>query len=121
MRFYLYATDDVDPAEASNVTEWGLEPIEGEYDSEFEWDGRGADIPTLGGRIIQDWGVHEEDRKIRVAGRDLSPTLRAALETKYLAIETEWHFTARKSAAVSADVWKVQFRRVPMSRVNNPR
>jgi hypothetical protein len=113
MHFYLYSTDDPHPAEADDVTEWGLDPIEGEYDSEFEWDGRGADIPTLGGRIIQDWGISEKDRKIRVAGRDLNSTLRDELETKYLGVDQEWFFTARKAAGVDADVWRVQFRRVP--------
>ena len=113
MRFYLYSTDDADPAEADDVTEWGLDPIEGEYDPEFEWDGRGSHVTTLGGSVIQDYGVNELDRKIRVAGRDLNNTLRAELETKYLQPNTEWHFTARKAEAVAADVWKVQFRRVP--------
>lgn len=114
MRFYLYATDDPDPAEASNVTEWGLDPIEGEYDSTFEWEGRGADIATLGGRIIQDYGLNEKDRKIRIAGRDLTPALRTALQSKYVAVDQEYHFTARPAEDQAGDVWKVQFRRIPM-------
>jgi hypothetical protein len=113
MRFYLYSTDNTDPALAIDVTEWGLDPIEGEYDPEFEWDGRGASIATLGGRVNQDWGQNEKDRKIRVAGQDLNPSLRAALETKYNAIDAEWHFTARKAAVTPGDVWLVNFRRSP--------
>lgn len=113
MRFYLYATDNVDPAAASNVTEWGLDPIEGEYDSEFEWEGRGSVTPTLGGVVIQDYGTSQQDRKLRVAGRGLDAATRAALESKYLAPNTEYHFIARKSSGAPADVFKVQFRRVP--------
>lgn len=114
MRLYLYATDNVDPALASNVTEWGVDPIEGEYDSTFEWAGRGAHIATLGGQVIQDYGLNEKDRKIRIAGRDLTPALRTALQTKYAAVNQEYHFTARPAAVQASDVWKVQFRRVPM-------
>jgi hypothetical protein len=113
MRLYLYATDNVDPALATNVTEWGLDPIEGEYDPQFEWDGRGADIATLGGRVIQDYGLVETDRKIKIAGRDLTQALKTAIESKFATVDGQWHFTARKAAGVAADVWKVQFRRVP--------
>jgi hypothetical protein len=113
MKFYLYSTDHADPARAADATEWGLDPLEGEYDPEFEWNGRGADIPTLGGLVIQDYGVIEKDRKIRVAGRDLNGALRSALESKYLVANGEWHFTARRAANIAADVWKVRFRRVP--------
>jgi hypothetical protein len=113
MRFYLYSIDDPDPAQALDATEWGLDPIEGEYDPEFEWNGRGSDVATLGGRVIQDYGLNELDRKIRVSGRDLNDTLRAELEMKYVEPNTEWYFTARKAEGVGADVWKVRFRRVP--------
>ena len=114
MRLYLYGTDNVDPALASNVTEWGVDPVEGEYDSTFEWEGRGADIPTLGGRIIQDYGLNEKDRKIRIAGRDLTPALRTALQTKYAAVNQQYHFTARPAAGQASDVFRVHFRRSPM-------
>jgi hypothetical protein len=113
MRFYLFATDNIDPALASNVTEWGLDPMEGEYDPQFEWDGRGADVATLGGRVVQDYGLVEKDRKIRIAGRDLSAALKSAIESKFTTIDGQWNFTARKSAGAPADVWRVQFRRVP--------
>jgi hypothetical protein len=113
MRLYLYATDNVDPALASSVTEWGVDPTEGEYDPQFEWDGRGADIATLGGRVIQDYGVVEQDRKIKIAGRDLTQALKTAIESKFTTVGGQWHFTARKASGVAADVWKVQFRRVP--------
>jgi hypothetical protein len=114
MRFYLYGTDNVNPTLATNVTEWALDPVEGEYDPTFEWEGRGADIATLGGRIIQDYGLNEKDRKIRLAGRDLTPALRAALQTKYAAVNQQYHFTARPAQGQASDVWKVQFRRVPL-------
>jgi hypothetical protein len=113
MRLYLYATDNVDPALATNVTEWGVDPTEGEYDPQFEWDGRGTDIATLGGRVIQDYGVVEQDRKIRIAGRDLTQALKTGIESKFTTVGGQWHFTARKASGVAADVWKVQFRRVP--------
>src|SRR5687767_5454670 len=113
MRFYLYSTDDPDPAAAVDETDWLLDPIEGEYDPEFEWDGRGAAVVTLGGRIVQDYGRSELDRNIRIAGADLTAAERAALDQKYSAIDTEWFFTARAADATPADVWRVQFRRVP--------
>ncbi len=113
MRLYLYATDNVDPAHATNVTEWGIDPIDGEYDPRFEFDGRGADIVTLGGRVIQDWGLNEKDRKIRIAGKDLNPTEKSALQTKYETTNGQFYFTARVAAATPAEVWKVQFRRSP--------
>ena len=114
MRLYLYGTDNVNPTLASNVTEWAVDPVEGEYDSTFDWDGRGADIGTLGGRIIQDWGLNEKDRKIRIAGRDMTPALRTALQSKYAAVNQQYHFTARPAQGQASDVWKVRFRRVPM-------
>jgi len=94
MRCYLYSTDSTDPALALNETDWLLDPIEGEYDSEFEWDGRGASVPTLGGRVIHDYGMLEADRNIRIAGSDLTEAERDALESKYAA-GGEWHFSAR--------------------------
>jgi len=114
MRLYIYATDNVDPALATNVTEWGVDPIEGEYDSTFEWDGRGTYVPTLGGHVIQDWGLNEKDRKIRIAGRDLTAALRTALQSKYAVVNQQYHFTARPAAGQASDVWKVHFRRSPM-------
>ena len=112
MRCYLYSTDSTDPALALNETDWLLDPIEGEYDSEFEWDGRGASVPTLGGRVIHDYGMLEADRNIRIAGSDLTEAERDALESKYAA-GGEWHFSARAADVTPATVWLVQFRRVP--------
>lgn len=113
MRFYLYSTDEPDPAAAADVTDWLLDPREGEYDSEFEWDGRGAAVPTLGGRIVQDYGRNETDRSIRIAGADLTAGERTALIAKYLQVDTEWFFTARAADGTPADIWRVKFRRVP--------
>ena len=113
MRFYLYDTDNVDPALASDVTEWGLDPIDGQYDPQFEWDGRGTDVATLSGRVIQDYGLVEKDRKIRIAGHDLSAALKADIEAKFTTVDGQWNFTARAAAGVASDVWTVQFRRVP--------
>jgi hypothetical protein len=112
MKFFLYNTDDADPAAATGVVSWELNAVESEYDPAYEWDGRGADIATFGGRVIQDYGQVEADRKIRVAGIHLDPDTVAALEAKYTAAD-EYHFTARKVAAVAETVWKVRFRRVP--------
>ena len=112
MLFYLYSTDDADPAEAATVAlAWQADTLESEYDPAFEWAGRGSDVPTLGGHVIQDYGVVEQDRKIRCAGW-LEADEAAALEAAYIA-GGEYHFTARKQTGVAAEVWKVQFRRVP--------
>jgi hypothetical protein len=113
MRLYLYATDNIDPALATNVTEWGVDPIDGEYDPQFEFDGRGANIATLGGRVIQDYGQVERDRKILIKGSDLTLALKTAIEAKYVTVEGQFNFTARKAAATPADVWRVQFQRNP--------
>ena len=67
-------------------------------------------------KTLKDSGVADvaKDRKIRIAGRDLTPALRTALQTKYAAVNQEYHFTARAAAAQASDVWRVQFRRAPM-------
>jgi len=111
MKFYLYSTDDADPAEAADKIEWQADTLESEYDPAFDWNGRGADVVTLGGHVIHDYGTLEADRKIRCAGF-IDPAEAAALEAAYLA-GGEYHFTARKQLGVAADVWKVRFRRVP--------
>jgi hypothetical protein len=113
MRFYLYSTANPDPAADAGAISFLLDPVEGEYDPDFEWDGRGAVVPTLGGRVIQDYGMVEADRSIRVAGSDLTAEERAAIEALYIQQDTEWHFTARPADDTPAPVWRVQFRRVP--------
>src|SRR5262249_58876439 len=103
-----------EPSLGGGVSERALGPVEGEYNRTCEWEGGGADIAALGGRVIQDYGLDEQDRKIRIGGRDLTPALRAALHTKYAAVNHQYHFTARPAQGQASDVWKVQFRRVPM-------
>jgi hypothetical protein len=108
-RFHIYSTDNTDPLLASDSTGWGLDPVEGEYDPRFEWGGRGSHIETLGGRFDQDYGFEITDRKIRIAGRDLSDLVRAALQTKYEAVDQDWHFTHGLG-----EVFKVRFSRNPL-------
>jgi hypothetical protein len=113
MRLYLYGTDNLDPNLAGNVTQWGVDPEDGEYDPEFEFAGRGANVATLGGRVLQDYGQVEVDRKIRIAGQDLSLALKNAIAAKYATVDGQFNFTARRAANVASDVWRVQFQRVP--------
>ena len=113
MKFYLYNTDSPDPAIATGLLNWELNPQESEYDPTYEWNGRGADVPTLGGHVYHDYGLVESDRKIRITGSYLDATTMAALEAKYAATNTEYYFSARKVDAVADTIWKVRFRRQP--------
>jgi hypothetical protein len=113
--FNIYNTDNTDPDLATGLTRWGPDPISGEYDPRFEWEGRGSHVITLGGppgvakgRKHQDSGLFIQDRKIRIAGSDMFEVLRSELQTKYEALDTEYHFTDGLG-----EVFKVRWSRRP--------
>lgn len=100
VHFCIYSTDAVDPTDpttASDYTYFYKNPKYGDYDDDYERQGRGSHIKVLDGVYHQDFGVHEEDRKIFIRDGDNFPaipkSIRDALQTKYKAIDTEWYFT----------------------------
>lgn len=107
--FSIYSLDNVDPDLAVDSTSWKPDPRgAAEYDPRFQWEGRGAHTPTLGGMDHQDYGLEIQDRMIRIAGEDFTEALRLAIETKYEAVDTEFHFTSGLGGVV-----RVRFSRVP--------
>lgn len=107
MRFAIYSTDNIDPAQAADATYFDLDPEAGEYDPRFEWQARGAHVATLGGRIDQDYGFNVKDRKIRLKGDDMLEAVRKPLETKHQKVDADWNFTD------GLEVFKVRFSRQP--------
>ncbi len=107
-RFSIYSTDNVNPDLAADKTSWGPDPISGEYDPTFEWEGRGSHVSTLKGRKHQDSGQNLKDRRIMITGTDFTNDLKNQLQTKYDAIDTEYHFTDGLG-----EVFLVRFSRVP--------
>lgn len=114
-RFSIFTTDSTDPDTALDVTNWFPDPISGEYDEFFETEGRGSHVVTLGGppgvakgRKHQDSGLFLLDRKIRIAGSDFTKVLRDEIQTKYEAVDTEFHFTDGEG-----EVFRVRFLRRP--------
>lgn len=72
-----------------------------------EW-GRGSVHRTLGGIVVQDFGVQDCDRRIRVSGIDaLTPATVAQLDAAYREKDTVWNFTD------GYDTFQVQFSRRP--------
>lgn len=116
--FAIYTTENVDPDLAADVTRWGADPINGEYDPRFMWEGRGSHVVTLGGppgsvkgRKHQDSGLFIQDRRIRIAGSDLPNVVREEIQTKYEVVDTEFNFTAEGDGI--GDVFRVRFSRRP--------
>lgn len=113
--FAIYSTDALDPIDPTTATDFTyfdqdpMPPGAGEYDSMYEWAARGSHIPTLGGRVDQDYGLNEKDRKILIRDTDaLSDATVRALEKKFAARDTDWLFTD------GMDVFRVRFSRVPL-------
>jgi hypothetical protein len=97
VHFAIYSTDGSDPTDpttASDYTYFYGNPRHGEYDPDYDWDGRGSHIQTLGSVVHQDFGVNDKDRKIRIRDDDAIPeSIRDELQLKYEEEDTEWHFT----------------------------
>lgn len=111
--FAFYSTDidpNTDPASADPAPETLVvldqAPIFGEYDFHSGETGRGSVTKTLGGQVIQDFGVFEEDQRISFSETDaLSSAMVAALKTLHETVDGEYYFTD------GYNVWKVRFAR----------
>lgn len=106
--FSLYDTDNADPDLASNLTRWGPDPINGEYDPRAMQEGRGSHVATLKGRKHQDSGVNIEDRRIMIMGGDMDNALREEILAKYEVTDAEYNFTDGLG-----EVFRVRFSRRP--------
>ena len=111
--FAFYSTDidpTTDPANAdpapSTLVVLDQPPLFGEYDPGGGEMGRGSVHLTLGGQVIQDFGVFEEDQRISFSDSDaLSSATVAALKALHEAIDGEYYFTD------GYNVWKIRFAR----------
>lgn len=111
--FAFYSTDidpTTDPANAvpAPVTLVVLDqpPVFGDYDFEAGDIGRGSVIPTLGGQVIQDFGVYDVDGRIVFSDTDaLSAGIADDLRALWAAVDGEYYFTD------GYGIWKVRFAR----------
>lgn len=114
-KFRIYSTeviptlapDDATPPPAINII-FDQDPFYGTYETATSTSDRGSIIKTLGGAIIQDFGVKVEDEIISFSDTDalLQATI-TDLKTAYAAVDTQWYFTD------GYECWKVQFSRTP--------
>lgn len=82
------------------------DPLFGTYEPEAGQMGRGSQNPTLGGVVIQDFGVILQDQRIKVAEDNaLSQATVEALRSASAIAGGEYFFTD------GYDVWKVAFLR----------
>ena len=99
--------DSADPAPATNIV-FTQDPKHGEYNEAQAESDRGSVIQTLGGAVIQDFGVSVRDETIEFSDTEaLTQAVVTELQSAYEQVDTEWYFTDGYSC------WKVQFSRVP--------
>jgi len=113
--FAFYSTDidpTTDPANADPAPETLVVldqvPILGDahYDLMAVETGRGSVIPTLGGVVIQDFGVVDGDQRISFSDSDaLGAETVADLRTIHETVDGEYFFTD------GYDIWRVRFAR----------
>jgi len=113
--FAFYSTDidpttdpaNADPAPATLVV-LDQPPIlgDGQYDFQAGEIGRGSVIPTLGGAVIQDFGVYEKDGRISFSESiALSSSVVSGLKTIHETVDGEYFFTD------GFNIWRVRFAR----------
>lgn len=114
-KFRLYSTeitatldpDNADPAPATLIA-FDQDPLYGDYDPDGSDQDRGSVIRTLGGVVIQDFGVVESDGIITISDTDaLESVTVTALKTAYETVNGQYCFTD------GYECWKVQFSRNP--------
>lgn len=113
-KFAFYSTDinpTTDPANAvpapATLVVLDQDPvISGQYDMAGGDVGRGSVIRTLGGNVIQDFGVVDGDRRIFFSDNDaLDQDTVNALKALHETVDGEYYFTD------GYEVWKVRFAR----------
>lgn len=114
-KFRLYSTDisaTLAPDSASpaptTLIEFDQDPVHSEYNPAGAAQDRGSVIRTLGGVVIQDFGVVESDGIISFSDTGaLAGTTVSALESAYETVGGEFYFTD------GYECWKVRFSRNP--------
>lgn len=114
-KFRLYSTDisaTLDPDSASpaptTLIEFDQDPLHSEYNPEGAAQDRGSVIRTLGGVVVQDFGVVESDGVITFSDTGaLSSTTVSALQSAYETVDGEFYFTD------GYECWKIRFSRNP--------
>jgi len=99
--------DNADPAPATLIV-FDQDPIHASYNPTGSPQDRGSVIRTLGGVIIQDFGLSIKDEIISFSdGKAISQSVVTALQTAYETIDGQWYFTD------GYECWTVQFSRNP--------
>lgn len=113
MAFSIYSTEatptttpeTLSPAPTVLIT-LDQDPLFGSYEPEAGTMGRGSQNQTLGGVVIQDFGIVLQDQRIKIAENNaLSQATVDALRTVSATIDGEYYFTD------GYDIWKVAFLR----------
>jgi len=114
-KFRIYSTeidatldpDNADPLPATLIV-FDQDPIHANYDPTGSDQDRGSVIQTLGGVVIQDFGVNAQDETITFSEANaITQSTVTALKTAYETIDGQWFFTD------GYECWKVQFSRKP--------
>lgn len=114
-KFRIYSTDIVatlDPDNAvplpATLIVFDQDPIHANYNPVGSGQARGSAIRTLGGVVIQDFGVNVKDETISFSEVNaISQATVTALKTAYETVDGQWYFTD------GYECWKVQFSRNP--------
>lgn len=114
-KFCIYSTEvspTVDPDNAAIAPDtlivFDQDPLFGEYDPNGSDQDRGTVIRTLGGVVVQDFGLVEQDGVITLSDTDaLEADTVTALKTAYAVVDGQYYFTD------GYECWKVQFSRNP--------
>jgi len=110
-KFVIYTTDAnpiTVPESASSMVKLDDPPWAGDYDNFGDATGRGSVHRTLGGVVVQDFGVLDSDRTIKIAGTDALRTSTVTLiDTMYRLKDAVYIFTD------GYEFYRVRFSRNP--------
>lgn len=114
-KFRIYSTEitaTLDPDNAvplpATLIVFDHDPIHANYNPVGSAQDRGSVIRTLGGVVIQDFGVNVKDETITFSEASaISQSVVTALKTAYETVDGQWYFTD------GYECWKVQFSRLP--------
>lgn len=114
-KFRIYSTDisaTLDPDNAvpapATLIIFDQDPLFGTYNPAGTGQDRGSVLPTLGGSVVQDFGIVQSDDRIIFSDTDaLSSATVAAMQTVYEGVGQQWYFID------GYECWKVQFSRNP--------